>query len=542
MRTLFAKTFRLLVPFLWKNRASRIATITTIGLTLADTLAHIVELRLFGYIFDHCKEFSLPGTLTLIALLIFLWHACMTLPYFRKISFFPVLNQAARDIRLRTVTHLHQVPLQTWENYNKPQIISASTRVSHSVRDFMEALFVEIIPALVTLITSSIALLHFNYQIWYFPLLILCTYFLAYGSISRFLKSRQKAWESNDQVYTAMNDSLQNTKFAQFHLAEENQRLSHTFDAEAREWRQNNFLQHWTHIVQDTLFFLLAGGLLVHMIILYRSDLLSLAQLFAIKNYIWRMHNKMRRVTTHSRILFTSLIDLKKILGLLDLPARKAATSPSWTPTAADKPILQLRNVSFSHAQQPAIFLQNKVSLDIWPGEHVAILGPSGAGKSTLCHLLTGLYTPQQGEVLLSGMPMNQLSLTNIGRYVHFVDQEANLINGTILDNLGAEPTATQTTPLANLKDRLKETTGDGGKKLSSGEKQRVLLARCLSYKPEVLILDETLSALDEASAQSLLQFVLKSVPTVILVTHRESLVKGFKHIYRLEAGQLQSI
>jgi ABC-type bacteriocin/lantibiotic exporter with double-glycine peptidase domain len=77
---------------------------------------------------------------------------------------------------------------------------------------------------------------------------------------------------------------------------------------------------------------------------------------------------------------------------------------------------------------------------------------------------------------------------------------------------------------------------------LSSGEKQRVLLARCLSYHPEVLILDETLGALDEASAQESLQLVLAQVPTVILVTHRQSLVTGFKHIYRLEAGQLKEV
>ncbi|MEL6607005.1 MAG: ABC transporter transmembrane domain-containing protein, partial [Bacteroidota bacterium] len=298
MRTLFIKTFHLLAPFLWKSKTSRVATSTTIGLTLADTLAHIFELWLLGYLFQHCKEFSLINTLALVALLIFFWHACITLPHLLKISFFPVLNQAARDIRLRVVTHLHQVPLQTWENYNKPEIISASTRVSQSVRDFMEALFVQILPALVTLVTSSVALLQFNRSIWYFPLLILATYIFTYGSINRFLKSRQQAWESSDQVYTAMSDSLQSTKFAQFHLAEEIRRLGQTFDTEAREWRQNNFRQYWIHIVQDTLFFLLVGGLLVHMIMLLRADLLSLAELVAIKNYMWRMHSKMKRITT----------------------------------------------------------------------------------------------------------------------------------------------------------------------------------------------------------------------------------------------------
>ncbi len=96
-----------------------------------------------------------------------------------------------------------------------------------------------------------------------------------------------------------------------------------------------------------------------------------------------------------------------------------------------------------------------------------------------------------------------------------------------------------QTTPLAYLKDRLHHPAG---KQLSSGEKQRVLLARYLNYQPEVLILDETLGALDEASAQESLQLVLAQVPTVILVTHRQSLVQGFKHIYRLEAGQLRKL
>jgi iron complex transport system ATP-binding protein len=96
-----------------------------------------------------------------------------------------------------------------------------------------------------------------------------------------------------------------------------------------------------------------------------------------------------------------------------------------------------------------------------------------------------------------------------------------------------------QTTPLAYLKDRLHLPAG---KQLSSGEKQRILLARCLSYQPEVLILDETLGALDEASAQESLRLVLAQVPTVILVTHQQWLFQGFKHIYRLEAGKLKKV
>ena len=179
--------------------------------------------------------------------------------------------------------------------------------------------------------------------------------------------------------------------------------------------------------------------------------------------------------------------------------------------------------------------------MNIQHNDQVAIVGPSGIGKSTLCHLLAGIYPPQRGDILLYGTSLQKLPLTTIGQYIHFVDQEAALINGTIADNLMSNLFTTQTTPLAYLKDRMYHAMGDRGKKLSGGEKQRVLLTRSLSYRPQVLILDEALNALDEASAQELLQLILKTVPTVVLVTHRKSLIQKFKHIYCLETNQLKA-
>lgn len=538
MPTLFVKVFRLLMPFLWKDKASRVATITTLGIILANTLFQTAVPQLFGYLLAHYQVLTLANTLFTIALLAFCWYAAAILPSLLKVTLFSVINQAIRDVRLRIITHLHQVPLQTWEQYSKPEVISASTRVSFSVRNFMGASFLEVFPAFVTLIISSIALLHLNRHIWYFPLFILLTYGYVYKNMRSFLQSRRRAWESADQVHTAMNDSLQSTKFAQFHLTTEATRLGVLFDTEAREWWRNNFLQYWMDFVQNTFFFLLSGGLVVHMVILLRAGTLSSADFVAIHGYLWIIHSQVRRITLKTRSLLASVIDLEKVLDLFALPARTATSSLAGTPTA-NTPILQLHNVSFAYAQQAIPALKN-VSLAIRPGEHTAIVGPSGTGKSTLCHLLAGLYAPQQGEVLLYGTPMQQLSLVEIGRHVHFADQEASLINGTIADNLMTDLPTAQTMPLAHLNDRLDHTAGDAGKKLSSGEKQRILLARCLSYQPQVLILDETLSALDEKSAQTLLQLALKSVPTVIFITHRQSLVQSFEHIYHLEAGQLQ--
>ena len=177
------------------------------------------------------------------------------------------------------------------------------------------------------------------------------------------------------------------------------------------------------------------------------------------------------------------------------------------------------------------------LSLNVHRGDKIAIVGRSGVGKSTLCHLLAGIYPPHQGEILLKGTHLQQLSPATIGKYVHFIDQEATLTKHT--GNIQWHRNEEHKSPLDKLNQRLYAHTT--GKKLSGGEKQRILLARSLSYEPELLIMDETLNALDPSNAKELLEYVLATVPTVILVTHQQSLAEHFEYIYRLKDGQLQA-
>ncbi|MEL6152929.1 MAG: ABC transporter ATP-binding protein, partial [Bacteroidota bacterium] len=446
------------------------------------------------------------------------------------------------DIRLRVVKQLHRVPLQDWEHYGVTEIVSANTRVSTSIRHFMGVFFVTIFPGIFKLSAFFVALVYVYPYTWYFPLLVLLTYGYVYVGMRHFLQSRRHLWESTDLVRTAMDDSLHNTRFSRFHLEKEASRLGQYFNAEAQGWLRNNFHQHKIPLVQAGMFTMAMGILVVHLVLRLRAGELTVPDFVVIKGYVFAIYGQMDKVTGRLRGLLGSVIDLKKVLDLLALPLPTTDKALPAAPMTLDTtmPVFQLQDVSFTHKN--GLQVLKGFSLDIHAGDQVAIIGDSGAGKSTLCHLLAGIYAPQQGKVLLYGTPLQQLPLTTIGQYVHFVNQEANLIGGTIADNLMTDVPSMKKGPLAHLKDRLQNSVGDGGKRLSSGEKQRILLARCLSYQPKVLILDETLSALDEAGAQDLLQSVLAAVPTVILVTHRLSLVQGMKQVYRLEGGRCQRV
>ncbi len=540
MLTLIKRVFTLLIPFLWKGSSSRVATLTTLAIILVNTLAHTAAPWLLGQLLKYYNELELARVLLIVALLALCWCARIVLNQLREIVFFRVINQAIRDIRMQVIMHLHKVPLKSWEAYGVTEVISANTRVSMSIRHFMSISFVTIIPAIFKIGAFSVAMFHVNRCTWYFLPLVLLTYGPVYWGIRSFLQSRRNLWEATDKVMTAMDDSLHNTRFFRFHLETEQARLDQSFDTEAQGWLRNNFQQYSINVVQGTLFSVITGGLIVHLVLLLRAGQLTIPDFVIIEGYIFSVYNQMYMVTNRTRSLVSSVTDLKKVLDLLDLPTYQASQPlpAAQTTLTQTQPILQARNVSFAYEKHGPRVLQG-LSLEVYKGDKLAITGVSGSGKSTLCHLLAGIYQPLQGEVLLYGIPMQQLSLSTIGYHVHFVAQEAIIITGSIADNLVADPQKALATPLAYLKDHMHQPTGNAGEKLSGGEKQRILIARCLAYKPAVLILDETLSALDEAGAQDLLKLVLKEIPTVILVTHRSSLVKGFTHIYHLKEGHL---
>jgi ATP-binding cassette, subfamily C, bacterial LapB len=214
---------------------------------------------------------------------------------------------------------------------------------------------------------------------------------------------------------------------------------------------------------------------------------------------------------------------------------------------------VEFRQVNFTYPQQQNTALAN-LSLTVKPGEKIGIIGRSGSGKSSLAKLLVGLYQPDSGALLVDGVDIRQIDVSELRHNIGYVPQDIQLLSGTLRDNLvsGAryveDEMVLQAAELAGVHEfaRLHPKgyelqVGERGQNLSGGQRQNVALARALLLNPPMLLLDEPTSAMDNTGEERLkqrLQAVIED-KTVILVTHRASLLSLVDRLIVIDRGQI---
>ena len=242
-----------------------------------------------------------------------------------------------------------------------------------------------------------------------------------------------------------------------------------------------------------------------------------------------------------------------------EFAAQRAHREPAGTqpaPALADG--ISLRNVSFAYAPELGDVLHD-VSLDIPVRTSVALVGESGAGKSTLADLLTLVLKPRSGQVLIDGIPGEQIQLASWRRQIGYVSQETVVFDDTIANNicmwagdaaadhllLERVRAAARQAHIAHFIDTLPEgyhtLVGDRGVRLSGGQRQRLFIARELFRRPSLLILDEATSALDSDSERAIQQSIdeLKGQLTVVIIAHRLSTIRNVDRVYVFDQGRL---
>jgi ATP-binding cassette subfamily B protein len=245
-------------------------------------------------------------------------------------------------------------------------------------------------------------------------------------------------------------------------------------------------------------------------------------------------------------------VSLKNFQDILDMKKEPRPLNPVPLP---DLHHLVFRHVSFQHqtASSPAL---TDISFSAKRGDTVAFVGPSGAGKTTLVKLLVGLYRPQAGDILYNGHPASDVDLNQLRERIGFVTQDTQLFSGTIRENLlFVNPEASDAecldvlhkascdSLLARASKGLDTVIGEGGVKVSGGEKQRLSIARALLRRPHLLVFDEATSSLDSLTEDEIGQ-TIRDVGTshdvmTILIAHRLSTIMHADRIYVLERGSI---
>jgi ATP-binding cassette, subfamily B, bacterial len=235
------------------------------------------------------------------------------------------------------------------------------------------------------------------------------------------------------------------------------------------------------------------------------------------------------------------------------LMQKKSESQPDQPKHLGPVKTLEFSNVSFKHqtAMHKAI---DGISFKVQFGETIAFVGPSGSGKTTLMKLLVGLYRPEQGNIFYNGLDENMIHFDDLRNQIGFVTQDTQLFSGTIKENLlFVNPGATNEeltdalnkascqNLLARAEKGLDTMIGEGGLKLSGGEKQRLSIARALLRKPQLLIFDEATSALDSLTEEEISK-TIRNVSSMnnqitILIAHRLSTIMHADRIYVLERG-----
>lgn len=216
---------------------------------------------------------------------------------------------------------------------------------------------------------------------------------------------------------------------------------------------------------------------------------------------------------------------------------------------------LQFNTVGFRHNTSPGYAVKN-ISFSIKSGETIAFVGPSGSGKTTLVKLLVGLYKPIEGEIFYNDLNSQNIDINELRHQLGFVTQDPQLFSGTIRDNLlFVKPDASDEEVLEVLKKAashnllkradkgIYSTIGEGGIKVSGGEKQRLSIARALLRNPQLLIFDEATSALDSLTEEEISE-TIRSISSqknqiTVLIAHRLSTIMHADKIFVLEHGNI---
>ena len=459
------------------------------------------------------------------------------------------------DMRQDAFEHLQKLSDSYFNNTKVGQIMARITSDLFDVTEFAhhcpEEFFIAFIKTVIAFIVLSGINLKLTLIIFVFiPIMaVSCTYFNMRVK-KAFKRQRYQIGELNARI----EDNLLGNRVVR---AFANQ------DIEIERFREDNqaFLQikretyKYMAAFQDTIrmfdglmyvVVIMAGGIFMV------KGLIDPGDLVAYILYVTTLLATIRRIIEFAEQFQRGMTGIERFVEIMDSTV-EILDEPGAKPLEEVKGGIHFDQVSFEYPDDHNPVL-NDITLDIRPGERVALVGPSGGGKTTLCNLIPRFYDTTRGRILIDGQNLKEITLQSLRSNIGIVQQDVYLFSGTVYDNISygrpeagreeviqAAKMAGAHEFISELKNGYDTYVGERGVKLSGGQKQRISIARVFLKNPAILILDEATSSLDNESEQIVSQSLdrLAQGRTTVTIAHRLTTIQNADRILVLSGGRI---
>ncbi len=518
--------------------------------TVCELVFPLIVRQITNMAIDPTQQFLISTVLKLGALYLVLRIIDTGANYYMANTGHVMGARLETDMRRDMFDHLEKLPFKYFDNTKIGQLMSRMTSDLFDITEFShhcpEEFFIaaiKIVGAFIILGGINLALTSLIFLL--LPLMLISVFLFRRNMKSAFKEQRQQVGELNAELEDSLlgirvvksfaNEDIEREKFA-----EGNRRF---FKAKKNAYKYMALFQSGTRFFDGVMYIavIVLGSLFM------LKGHINPADLVAYLLYIQTLITSIRRIVEFTEQFQRGITGIERFLEVMDEPVDiKDATDAVELENVTGNVVFDNVNFKYSDNAENVI---NSLSLDIKAGENIAIVGPSGGGKTTMCNLIPRFYDLTDGNILIDGINIKDITLSSLRNNIGMVQQDVYLFSGTVYENIiYGKPDATRDEVIeaakaagahefiCELKDGYDTYVGERGLKLSGGQKQRISIARLFLKNPPILILDEATSALDNES-ELLVQDSLKKLSkgrTTFTIAHRLTTIKNATRIFVL--------
>ncbi len=543
----------------------RVHLIALCGVLALITLASLLPPLLYGMIFDKAllpaAEMTQGMRARMLLMLVGVWVAIeLVLVGLRVLQgrlSVVIGSGVSQDLRSRVFNHLQSLSLCYFDRHKTGALMSRVSGDSQHLEGFLVDGVVWSVISILQALMVAVMLFLLNWKLGLLvlipaPFVVLFTRAAWRKVMGRF----RRLWEALSRLSAALNDSLRGVRVVKS-FGREEQEVAR-FDRHNRNVRATLVTaeQTWASLMPLLQFVMGLGGYLVWVAggFMVINGFETPGTLVTFMGYTPMLYGPLGVLTRVNQWFTRSMTAAERIFEILDTES-EVPEAPDAVPLPEIRGRIEMRNVSFGYEKHTPVI--KRLSLTIEPGEIIGLVGHSGAGKSTTINLATRLYDADEGQILIDGVDIRKIRISDLRRQTGVVLQETFLFSGSVYENIAySRPGASRAevinaAKMANAHGFIMERADgydseveEGGNNFSIGEKQRLAIARAILHDPRILILDEATSSVDTKTEKQIQEAIgrLTRGRTTIAIAHRLSTLRGATRLVVMEKGEIREM